>query len=947
MNLLDSAAEPGFDRLTRLVCLFLNVPVSLVSLVDDQRQFFKAACGLGGWAGEARETKLTHSFCQHVVTSGEQLIVSDAREHPLLKANLAIPDLGVIAYLGFPIRTPDGFILGSFCAIDTKPRAWTKSEVDLMAELTELVATEVAMRWHNLRNARAQKVITSEIITERRQTEAALRATEVRLRAATEAAHIAIWEWNVVTDAITWDPHMFATYGVAPTAGGLVSYETWRNAVLPEDIAEQEALLQATVASGRQGEREFRIRRASDNSVRYILARETLVTDDLGQPSHVIGINLDVTERKQADADLQNALKDDFRFLADAMPQIIWTAKPDGNLDYYNQRWFDYTGLTLEQTKDWGWQPVLHPEDVQNCVERWTHAFTTGSNYEVEYRFKRASDGAYRWHLGRAFPQRDAGGNILKWVGTCTDIQEQKHIADLLEQRVTERTRALHDSEEHFRMAFEFAGIGMALVGLDGRWLRINRALCDLVGYDEKDLLQKTFQDITHPDDLNTDLGHLSTLIAGEANSYQMEKRYFHREGNIVWIRLTASLVRDVAGNPVHFVSQIENITERKHIETALRVSEEQTRLFAEHAPAAVAMFDTGMRYLIASAKWLADYGLEGKPVIGRSHYEVFSDLPERWKEIHRRCLAGATEFCAADSFDRADGSRMWLRWEVRPWFRDTDTIGGIVMFTADITELKDLQQQLVERNAALEIETRRAQEANRMKSEFLANMSHELRTPLNGIIGFSSFLVGEKPGSLNAKQKEFLGDVLNSGKHLLRLINDLLDLAKIEAGKVELRPESFSLRTIIAEVSGVVSPLVHEKQLDFKAVIELEDDAVTLDPQRIKQVLYNLLSNAIKFTHAGGRVHLYARAMGERQVELRVTDSGIGIKPEDFARLFVEFQQLDSSSSRLYQGTGLGLALTKKIVGLHQGTIQVESKVGQGTTFTVVLPRAISPPPI
>jgi GAF domain-containing protein len=163
-NLMDSPAEHSFDRLTRLVCRFLDVPVSLVSLVDDQKQFFKAACGVEGWAGKARETKLTHSFCQYVVTSGEPLIVNDAREHALLKTSLAIPDLGVIAYMGFPIRTPDGFILGSFCAIDTKPRNWTRSEVDLMAELIELVSTEIAKRWHSA------------------ESEKALRTSEARLR---------------------------------------------------------------------------------------------------------------------------------------------------------------------------------------------------------------------------------------------------------------------------------------------------------------------------------------------------------------------------------------------------------------------------------------------------------------------------------------------------------------------------------------------------------------------------------------------------------------------------------------------------------------------------------------------------------------------------------------------------------------------------------------------
>jgi PAS domain S-box-containing protein len=353
-------------------------------------------------------------------------------------------------------------------------------------------------------------------------------------------------------------------------------------------------------------------------------------------------------------------------------------------------------------------------------------------------------------------------------------------------------------------------------------------------------------------------------------------------------------------------------------------------------------MFDTQMRYLIASAKWYSDYGLSGQSIIGRSHYEIFPEIPDHWKAIHQSCLAGATERCEADPFDRANGARMWLRWEVRPWHHVDGSIGGIVMFTADITALKELQQQLLDRNAALQIETARAQEANRMKSEFLANMSHELRTPLNGVIGFSSFLASEKPGALNAKQKEYLGDIQNSGRHLLGLINDLLDLAKIEAGKMELSPEPFTLRVAVAEVAGVLSRSAQDKRLRFMTDLALADDAVTLDQQKFKQVLYNLLSNAIKFTPEEGQVSLRLRPLGDAQIELSVADTGIGIKAEDFSRLFVEFEQLESGSTRRYQGTGLGLALAKKIVELHGGTIRVESEFGHGTTFTVVLPRKI-----
>ena len=232
------------------------------------------------------------------------------------------------------------------------------------------------------------------------------------------------------------------------------------------------------------------------------------------------------------------------------------------------------------------------------------------------------------------------------------------------------------------------------------------------------------------------------------------------------------------------------------------------------------------------------------------------------------------------------------------------------------------------------------------MKSEFLANMSHELRTPLNGIIGFTEFLVDEKPGLLNMKQKEYLNDVLNSGRHLLQLINDILDLAKVEAGKMELAIEEFPLRTVINEVSSVVGPSVRKKNLAYEVDVSPGIDTVRLDQQKVKQILYNLLSNATKFTKEGGKVRLVAQPMDTTLLRLQVTDTGIGIRSEDLRKLFVEFQQIDAGADRQFQGTGLGLALTKRIVELLKGTIAVDSEPGRGSTFSVVLPRNIEEAP-
>ena len=491
---------------------------------------------------------------------------------------------------------------------------------------------------------------------------------------------------------------------------------------------------------------------------------------------------------------------------------------------------------------------------------------------------------------------------------------------------------SLRESEEQFRHAFEYAGIGMALVSVDGRWLRVNRALCEIVGLDEATLLRKTFQEITHPEDLARDLDAVRQLLAGTIRYYHMDKRYLHRAGHEVWIRLTVSLVRTADGRPGHFVSQIEDISERKRFEEALRVSEERTRLFAEHAPASVAMFDRDMRYLVVSKKWIADYRLEGRPIIGRSHYEVFPEIPEFWKDVHRRCLAGAVETAEADHFERTDGTWQWLRWEVRPWFRTGGEIGGIVMFTQDITQQKQLQQSLaLARDQALE--------ASRLKSEFLANMSHEIRTPMNGVIGMIDLLLMT---DLTSDQSEYCDTIKTSAEALLCIINDILDFSKIEAGKMSVEKVEFDLREAVKSAVDLLAPRARQKGLDLRYFIKPEvRTKLKGDPTRIRQVLFNLLGNAIKFTQKGSVVLEIAQAVetdSEVQLGFTVSDTGIGMSDEVLKKLFQSFTQADSSTTRRYGGTGLGLAICRKLVELMGGAIQVVSSPGSGSTFSFTI---------
>jgi PAS domain S-box-containing protein len=284
----------------------------------------------------------------------------------------------------------------------------------------------------------------------------------------------------------------------------------------------------------------------------------------------------------------------------------------------------------------------------------------------------------------------------------------------------------------------------------------------------------------------------------------------------------------------------------------------------------------------------------------------------------------------------RKDGQRFWARVTMSRVLDHDGRLLGFSKVTRDRTERRMMELALHDKN----IELQKTLEARDL---FLANMSHELRTPLNGIIGFAEFLADGKPGPVSPKQKEYLEDILHSGKHLLHVINDVLDIAKVEAGKMDLSPEPFSIAKAIDDVYAALELTAQKKQLQISICLDPDFDEVALDRNRFKQVLYNLFSNAVKFTDEGGSVEVVSTKIDHNRFRLVVADTGIGIKPEDLKRLFKQFEQISPGQHR-GQGTGLGLALTRRIVELQSGTIDVESEFGKGTKFTVVLPMVLPP---
>jgi PAS domain S-box-containing protein len=523
---------------------------------------------------------------------------------------------------------------------------------------------------------------------------------------------------------------------------------------------------------------------------------------------------------------------------------------------------------------------------------------------------------------------------------------------DQLETRVWERTaeltqtnEMLRASEARLRTVTETAQVGLAIVDEEYRYRYANRLYTDILRLPTDAIVGQHVADVLAPVYAEHIRPHLERAFAGEQVSYELEFPSMAPGRQQRWYSVSHEPGIADFGNVVIVV--VVDITERK------RAAEMQERLAAIVESSDDAIIGNTVDGLITAWNLGAEklFGHSSQEALGKSIQMLIPPqrLSEEWNLI-RQIAQGES----VDPFEtirvRKDGTCVDVSVNMSPVRDTTGRIVGVSTVARDMTERRrveeeirkwniDLEQRVTERTAELHEAKERAELSDRAKSEFLANISHELRTPLNGIIGFSELLADEKVGALNPQQREFMNDILTSGRHLLDLINDVLDLTTVATGKLDFKPEKFSISEAIRETCAIVKPMAADKNIAVSVEAPHDDRLATLDPIRFKQVLYNLLSNAVKFTPDDGAITVTAVIDEHNQIRLKVKDTGIGIKQDDLSRIFRQFVQLDSGFGKRQQGTGLGLALTKRIVEIQKGSITAESEIGKGSTFTVVLP--------
>lgn len=502
---------------------------------------------------------------------------------------------------------------------------------------------------------------------------------------------------------------------------------------------------------------------------------------------------------------------------------------------------------------------------------------------------------------------------------------------------------ALPDSEDLYRALFVNSHSPMLVIDPESAAIvDANPAACKFYGC--------TLQELTarHLTDLNllSDEGIFREIAHARTGAmHRFEFRHRLANGRMAEVEVYSSPIRvrgkELLCSVIHDVTertaQLQKETdERQSAEGALRQSEQKYRELVENANSIILRLDTEGRITFLNEFAVHFFGYAETEILGRHVVGTIVPKTDRnGRELDEMIqdLARHPERYARNENEnmRANGERVWIAWTNRPIFDAEGRLSGCLCVGNDITELKNVERELLRARDA-------AEAADRIKSAFLATMSHELRTPLNSIIGFTGILLQELAGPLNAEQKKQLGMVQRSSRHLLNLINDVLDISKIEAGQLELASKPFDLAKSIAKIVQLVSPLAQEKGLELRLEVAEEVGEMVGDQRRLEQILINLLNNAVKFTDQGN-IEVGCR-MSNGQVMLTVRDTGIGMLPENVEAIFAPFHQIDTGLARKHEGTGLGLSICKKLLEMMGGSIEVESEWGKGSAFTVRLPH-------
>ena len=994
-NILQGTASATgsdfFPVLVQSLATALDVRYAIVTELINETQLHTLAFWANGQLQPDTVQNLEdNTCCQKVIEQG--LFAYTASADQSVAAAHLIEALNAESYLGVALRDAEGRAIGTLCILDTqKLPNLTEAEA-----LLRIFAARAAAELERQRAIAALEQLNQELEARVAQRTQELQQSQLELQRQTQLLQTVL---NSLGDGVVVANHDDQLLVFNPAARRILGIDEAEDPAELRDqyvpylsdritpyLPDQLPLQRAMRGESRDNVEVFFRRLDNPLNPFEVLLDVSLrpLCDPVGNVIGGLVAFRDITQRRAIEDTLRQrevALRESeeqLRAIFDNSPIAINLSDITDNYRIVrrNAAHREQVGYSEAEILQMTIADYTHPDDLGADLDQVQQILDGNiSRFQMQKRYRRQT-GEYIWVRLTGAIIRDAAGQPRYALGMTEDITDLKqHEAD------RQRTEAaLRESETRLRRVIDSSMVGIFFSLQTGEITEANQAFLEMFGYTPADAAAGRLR----WDEMSAPEYHvLNSLIGQELRLNRVssiyEKEFFHQDGTRIPVLLGVALIEE--DQTEQAVSFVLNISDRKQAERRLLIVQDQL-LIAQERLQHLLCSSPAIIYSATPVETpvLTFISNNVSQVLGYEASECLSSnfwLTHLHPEDLPICRAGIAQllqqgYVAIEYRIRhQDGSYRWL-YDQAKLIRDEtgktlEQIGSWIDISErkrDEAERKRAEEKLHEINQRLALTNAELAHATRLKDEFLANMSHELRTPLNAIIGLSQVMQEEVFGSLTAKQHQFLETIQSSGKHLLDLINDILDLAKIEAGMLELNLSETPIQSLceasitlmrqqaIQKNITLTSELLDSTSEEPRAIDTTLNDTIRVDERRIRQVLINLLSNAIKFTPEGGSVTLTVRSMlapdqelpnqelpDQKYLSFSVTDTGIGIAPHNLHKLFQTFVQIDSSLDRHYEGTGLGLALVKQIIEMHNGQVSVESELGQGSCFTVTLP--------